>query len=467
MKRSWLGLGLLLLLLGLAACRREAEVGRGPVVLITCDSLRADVVGAWNARERGLTPNLDALIREASWSGPAIASSSSDAPAMASLLTGLSPWQHQVLFGETPQLNAALETLPEALKRRGYETVGFSGNDSYSKETGYGQGFDRFEKLGKGEEAEKRLQRLDRTFVWIHLPEPQAPYLRRHKIEQRLGGSALSLPQRILPNQLAPFFDPSEPLPPGKRRRFWAMYRYNVAFADDRLGRLLAALRASGNWERSLIVVTSTHGEEFGEKGQILNGGNLGRRLIEVPLVVKLPQGVRRPLVAGQGERPAADRTFATIVEAAGGQAPAAAAPSLFRNVPAGALSELYRTNGANLFSWVEGRLQLLWESRFAAPEPEYYRALLARMARGNALAARAELREPPEAILDRLAAAFRRVPPLAGLDRPRLILERWTDGGTAPLVDEGRAAEMAAALAAAWNRFQPAAEAPVGERRE
>jgi hypothetical protein len=213
-------------------------------------------------------------------------------------------------------------------------------------------------------------------------------------------------------------------------------------------------------------VVTSTHGEEFGEKGQILNGGNLGRRLIEVPLVVKLPRGLRSPQT-DKGDRPAAARLFATIVESAGGQAPAAAAPSLCRKVPSGALSELYRTNGVNLFSWVEGELQLLWESRFASPEPEYYRALLARMARGNALAARAELREPPETILDRLAAAFGRVPPLAGLDRPRLTLERWTEGGTAPLVDESRAAEMAAVLAGAWNRFQPLAEAPERERGE
>jgi hypothetical protein len=91
--------------------------------------------------------------------------------------------------------------------------------------------------------------------------------------------------------QLEPFFDPATPLPPGLRRRILAMYRLNAAAGDERLGELLRALRASGQWDRTLIVVTSIHGEEIGEHGQVLHGGNLGRAGLEVPLVIKLPQG--------------------------------------------------------------------------------------------------------------------------------------------------------------------------------
>lgn len=462
---------LLLLLSALLAvsCRGGGPTAeraeRPPIVLITFDSLRADVVGALGGRP-GLTPNLDALIRGADWAGRAIAPSSEGVPSMASLFTGLRPWQHQVLHGRQATLSPALLTLPEALQAAGYQTAGFSGEPSYSKAFGYDQGFDLLGDLDKS--TPDRLKELrDRHFVWIHIPEPAAPYVRRPNFEDRVKTAGLDLPLRVLPNQLEPYFDPAVPLPPDERRRFWALYQLNVAFADDRLGRCLAALRQSGQWDRTLVVVTSTHGEEFGERHQILNGGNLGRQLLEVPLAVKLPAGSRLKITIPRDRRAAAARIWATLVEAAGGAAGPAVAPSLFRDTSGPVLSELYLTNGTNQFSLVDGDDQLLWESRFAPPQPEYYRARLALMARGNAEVARAELSEPPEAIFDRLLAAFRSTPPLTGGGAPALTLERWGPRGSAPVSDPRRTAELARLLARTWNQFLPGETAPGSEARE
>lgn len=461
-------LGLSLLISCLASCRGSAPPQEGPIILITFDSLRADVVGGLGG-ERGLTPNLDALMRQASWAGRAIAPSSWGSPAMASLFTGLRPWQHQVLQEES-RLAPALFTLPEALQALGYETSGFTGEAAYSKQGGYEQGFDRLEELAKGAGAAERLERIGgrRRFVWIHIPEPQAPYFHRPRFDDRIDTGRLELPERVLPNQLALYFDPANPLPPARRRLFWAMYRFNVAWADDRLGRLIQALRSSGEWDRTLLVVTSTHGEEFGEKGQILNGGNLGRQLLEVPFAIKLPFGFRRKIAEPKEGRIASARLWATLVEAAGGEVPPAVAPSLFRRASGGVLSELYLANGTNQFSLVDGDDQLLWESRFAPPQPEYYLARLAMMNRGNARIARAELPVPPEEILGRLRAAFATAPPLSGDGAPRLTLERWdAEGGSRPLAEPRRAAELARRLERTWNSFIPAQRTPGEEARE
>jgi hypothetical protein len=457
-----------LALLGLlfASCGGGAPHA-GPIVLITFDSLRADVVGGLGG-ERGLTPHLDALLRQADWAGRAIAPSSAGVPAMASLFTGLRPWQHQALR-EASRLSPALYTLPEALAAQGYETRGFTGEPSYGRQGGFDRGFDILRDLGKGAEAAAALQSLagKRQLVWIHLREPQAPYYRRPRFASRVSAGRLALPSRIPPNQLAPYFDPRVPLPPGKRRRFWTMYRLNVAWADERLGRLLAALRASGQWDRTLLAVTATHGEEFGEKGQILSGGNLGRQLLEVPLAVKLPAGFARRIAVPRDRRVSAARLWATLVEAAGGEVPPAVAPSLFRPAPPAVLSELYLTNGTNRFSLVEDNDQLLWESSFAAPEPEYYRARLARMGRGKAAIARAGLSERPAEIFGRLLAGFLATPPLSGRGEPRLTLERWQGWGSRPVVDPRRTAELAALLARTWNQFLPAEVPPGEEARE
>ncbi|MFP5288899.1 MAG: sulfatase-like hydrolase/transferase, partial [Thermoanaerobaculia bacterium] len=295
----------------------------GPIVLITLDSLRADAVEGLGG-EPGLTPRMDELIREADWAGPAIASSSWEGSTLATLFTGLRPWQHQVLHPSRARLSPALITPAEALKAAGYETAGHWSGPWYDKTFGFNQGFDAFQHYGKGARLVERLRAMEdgRRFVWAHLPAPAAPYLLHRAFVPRLGRKPPQLPRKVLPMQIERWFDPEVPLPLNQRRRLWAMYCLNVAAADEQLGRLLDALRESGQWDRTLLVVTANHGEEFGEKGQILHGGNLGRQLLEIPLAVKLPAGFGRRIVPPETARVAAARIMATLVEAAGGEAP-------------------------------------------------------------------------------------------------------------------------------------------------
>jgi arylsulfatase A-like enzyme len=440
----------------------------GPIVLITFDSLRADVVGGLGGDPR-LTPNLAALAREADWAGTAVAASSWGGPAMASLLTGLQPWQHQAILDRPARLAPDLLTLPRALKGLGYQTAGFTSGAWYTPENGYARGFESFEDVAKGEEAGERLAALagGRQFVWIHLPEPQAPYLRRAWLLPRLDGGkdereAPYLPRSIEPLQVETYYDPAARLPPADRRVFWELYRLNVAWADERLGRLLEALRTSGQWSRTLLVVTANHGEGFGEHGQLGHGGNLGRELLEVPLLVKLPAGSPR-LAVGRGSRVAATRLWATLVEAAGGSAPPAAAPSLFRRAAPEVLSELYGGNGTNQISLLQGDLQVLWEATFAPPDPAYYRARFQFLADAPESASI----EPPRLPFPRLAAAFAATPPLGDGAAPRLWLERWeAGGGSRPVPDGGRTAALARRLAELWRLHAGEVRTPAAEAR-
>lgn len=404
----------LLLLLALAGCDSAGSkppVHAGPIVLVTFDSLRADAVSGLGGPP-GLTPNLEQLAREADWAGPAVASSSWAVPSMASLFTGLRPWQHQAILTSQAALAPELITLPEALQARGYKTAGYPSGSWYTEPYGYNQGFDTFEGLGRGRVAGELLSRLteERRFVWIHLLEPRAPYVKRDWLVPRLGpGAPAELPRRITQTQLQTFADPSVAVPPHVLRRVQALYRLNAAWADERLGRLIGALRASGQWDRTLLIVTSNQGEDLGESraaADRFHGGSLERRLLEVPLIVKLPAGFGRKIAVPKGERVAAARVWATLVEAAGGAVPPAQAPSLFRAAPAGAVSELYEPAGLSRLSLVEGDRQLLWEARPTAPA---------------------------------------------------LLLERWLPGGgTAPLADPASQTALARRLAADWGDFLP-----------
>jgi arylsulfatase A-like enzyme len=438
----------------------------GPVVFITLNSLRADVVGALGG-EPGLTPSLDRLMGSADWAGRAVAPSSWVIPATAALLTGLRPWQAQALRRGGPGLSPDLLTLPEALKAVGYATHGYYHGHWMERENGYGQGFDSYDLLGDADAAIDRLSHLppDRELVWVHIPEPQPPYVRRNWLLPRLQGLSPGLPPVIRAADLARYLDPAVPLPEAERRRFWDLYRLHVAWADERLGRLLDALRQSGQWDRTLLVVTATCGGELDLRGRTGGGGSLGRERIEVPLAVKLPAGWQRPIAAARGERVATARLWATVVEAVGGPLPPAVAPSLFTHsreaLPV--LSELYSGNGTNTFSLVDGDDQLLWESRFAPPEPEYYRALSEDTP--GAPPPEPPLREEGEVILGRLAAAFATTRPLSGIAPPRLTLVRWEGpSGSRRIDDPKRQAELARSLRRAWYRFVPEELPPDGE---
>ena len=453
-----------LVLPGVSGCRREpaVPVHRGPIVLITIDALRADAVGALGGPPR-VMPALSGLAKEATWAGRAVSPSSWTVPSMAALFTGFQPWRAGSWGSERAVLDARFVTLPEALKKAGYRTAGFRSNHWLQAEYGYSQGFDTFRYLREGKRAEGYLADLKggQELVWIHILPPHAPYVRREPLLDRLDEVPPDLPRQVRPIDLEPYYDPAADLPPETERVFRALYHLNAAWADQMLGRMLEALKRSGQWDQTLLVVTSDHGEEFGESGQIAHGGNLGRQLVEVPLVIKLPAGFERRLQLQPDSRPATVRVGPTLVEAAGGTPEPGAAPSFFQTYDKGVLSELYSGDGVNRFSLVDGDFQLLWESRFAPPEPEYYRA------RYEGLGGNPEppLTEPAKAIFARLEKAFAKVLPLTGLrgQTPQLSLRRWGPQGSEPLNDPARLDRMARQLKNAWLAAN-GSEAPPGD---
>ena len=404
-------------------CSEARPVHRGPIVLITIDALRADLVGS------GLMPHLDLLAADADWAGAAIASSSWTVPSMASLFTGRQPWRHGSWHSARARLRDDLPTLPEILRDLGFRNAAFRSNSWLTQTFGYVRGFERFGPVTRMERVTEILRALDggSQFVWMHVLPPHAPYRLHASYLDRLTAPRDDLPERITPLQMRQFADPAIPLDPDQRERAWQLYQLNAAHADAQVGAMLEALRESGHFDDALIAVTSDHGEEFGENGQVLHGNSLHRVLIEVPLIVKLPAGWTQPL--DPGPVVANYRLFSTLIQAAGGTPPTGSPPSLFEPSHAGALSELYVGNGVNHLSLVEGGRQLVWRSRFAPAEDRYYDAMLA-LADGEPSA---PLAEEPEELVARLEQRFEAAPPLMGGPgtRPQLESFAWSADGT------------------------------------
>ncbi|WP_241982761.1 sulfatase-like hydrolase/transferase, partial [Halorubrum sp. ASP121] len=79
------------------------------------------------------------------------------------------------------------------------------------------------------------------------------------------------------------------------------VYDCSVRYVDEQIGRIIDHLRAEGELERSLIVVTGDHGEGFGEFGKFGHADELWDTLIAVPLILYADRG---PTVTVDGQAP-------------------------------------------------------------------------------------------------------------------------------------------------------------------
>ncbi len=313
------------LALASTASEPATSVTAPDILLITVDSLRADALGSYGSR-RPTSPNLDAFAREAVLISDVIAQAPFTKASIASLMTGLLPGTHKTYtvsksaasilkrsgqvkgpFEVTDALPAELPTLAEALRASGYRTVGLNTNPNLVAAFGYDQGFDDYRFVGGGETYSRapevlrqaldvlRTPRSRPRFVWVHLMDAHNPYTPAEPYRSMF--SAEGPPQMIALEDI----DPAIRIEGSRDVRFYrARYDACVRELDNTLGSFFAELRREGRWDRTAIVVTSDHGEEFYEHGHLGHNTSVLDAQVRIPLLMKIPgvSSARRRMVA-------------------------------------------------------------------------------------------------------------------------------------------------------------------------
>jgi len=302
-KISILAVFVVLVALGLVWFARRESTPRWNVVLLTLDTTRADFLGTYG-RPGNPTPVLDALAREGTRFDRAIATASVTPVSHASILTGLHNREHgvRVLMGMCGYaLQPETPTLATILKDEGYATAAVHSAFPVSAYFGFDHGFDVFESfegaVGRSQagtmswpltELQRRsddttsivVEKLaaldDPFFLWVHYWDPHDPVL-------------------------LPPADRLKDMPRGPQGELVAsreLYGAEVSYVDEQIGRLFDALRASGEWEHTLVVVVADHGEGLGDHGWAYHR-ILYQEQIAVPLLVRIPGVATSPSVAG------------------------------------------------------------------------------------------------------------------------------------------------------------------------
>jgi arylsulfatase A-like enzyme len=254
-----------------------------PIFLVVLDAARADVFRSFDPASP-FGERLSVLARDGIAFTQARTSSPWTRPAVASLMTGLTPWRHRVVDRQD-SLPPRFETLAEALAGQGYSTRAYVTNPNVLPVFGFHQGFDVFEDIGSVDwkaakvDAGQVFARVREAlpsaatrpeFIWIHLMDPHDPYRppRAARAKARSLQRARTSPKRVA-------------------------YDGEILDVDRKLDGFLEELRSAGLYERSLIAVVSDHGEAFNEHGAMGHGKQMFEESIWIPAVVKLPGNAR------------------------------------------------------------------------------------------------------------------------------------------------------------------------------
>lgn len=330
-RRYWQRVALVTGLLGAVfGCQRPpAAPKHSPVVLVVIDTLRADYLGSYGFQGE-VSPEIDRLAKESLVFERCSAGSPWTKPSVATLFTSTYPEIHHVLTEhglfrnrapsarttETDVLEDSFQTLAEVLRDGGYVSTAFVGNPWISSEMGYAQGFSDFHGDSNTPVPQGELKRPSgsllegvRNFLAARAAEPQRPFfLYLHLMDVHGPYDADEADVQAVKD--SPSLGPSIPMGPAEMRRvppylrgpqwtsdpanadvrIWrAHYAAGVRSADRQIGALRRALEESGFLDRTLLIVTSDHGEQLYDHKSWDHGYSLLEHQLHVPLVMRLP----------------------------------------------------------------------------------------------------------------------------------------------------------------------------------
>ena len=266
----------------------EVDLSSHNLLLITIDTLRADRLGSYGY-EDGATPHLDRLAQNGVRFENVYSPVPLTLPTHSVLFTGRNPLATGVRINGVHYLDEAAVTLAERFKDGGFDTAAFVAAYVLISRFGLDQGFDeyedslaiddlfRFTSELRADEVYRRfagwLERRGeandgkRFFAWLHFYDPHLPY------------------------------DPPAPYA-GEFPR--SPYDGEIAFVDATVGRILDDLETAGLLDSTAVVVTSDHGEAFGEHVEQGHGLLTYDETLRVPLILHAPTALPRGLTVSE-----------------------------------------------------------------------------------------------------------------------------------------------------------------------
>jgi len=294
------------------------------IVLILIDSIRPDHMSLYGYH-RETTPVLDSLAYIGTTWSRVQGQSSWTLPAMASIMTGLSPRGHSAGYenGNFYGIDPALPTIPLLIARgAGYQSTAFFNVVFLNETFGFHHGFDHFDCHGSWGDTDIRdaeetvndyLEWYDSSrdtakplFSAIHFSDPSLPYnppspwnsLFTDPHSDDLFNMSWGSRYDLLDLNGSRVEMDSVQL-----EIITGLYDSELAFTDNQIGRLISEMNARGTLDNTLFMIVGVHGEELLDHGGFGHGHTLYQEILNVPLIISgwdIPAGTIEPDVVTQ-----------------------------------------------------------------------------------------------------------------------------------------------------------------------
>jgi len=278
-----------------------ARPSRPNILVFLSDTLRADHLPLFNPQARPATPALDELGRTGTVFEHTYAPANWTKPNVATVLTGLEPWQHGATT-HTASLPEGIRTLPQYLQEAGYFTGAFATNGYISSTFGFERGFDTWRGHGDGPVDAATISREVGTwlarrphdrpfFLYVHTTDCHAPYLAKTRDVASFDpapyrGVANFRRHRQLLNEVR---SGVVELSARDVVRLEALYNASIQNQDRALARILRSLQTLELEQDTVVVFIADHGEEFLDHGSVGHGATLWNELLHIPFVMRIP----------------------------------------------------------------------------------------------------------------------------------------------------------------------------------
>lgn len=266
------------------------------ILFVTIDAVRKDIL--FKSEKYSIMPNLEMLGKIGLYYINAYAPSSSTVLSTYSMLIGKDPSQvklSKVVFTLDDRLievvkslgwkktqllpiNDTTSTFVADLKKAGYKSVTCASIPFYRKDGGITKDFDivdsqvylkrNYNFTGIVADIlpacviywwDKFKDDPNPIFFWVHFPDAHAPYWPHNPYSTKYDSE-------------------------------YIRYLGELRFSDNYLGVMLSKIKESTKWNKLLLIVTSDHGEEFGEHGGGYHASSLYEEVVRVPLIIAGPQ---------------------------------------------------------------------------------------------------------------------------------------------------------------------------------
>jgi arylsulfatase A-like enzyme len=306
------------------------------VILIVLDTVRADRLSIYSDLET--SKNLTVFSRDALVFENCVATSPWTIPSHASLFTGFYPTEHgshgildpkkKGMFGLplTSPLTEEFMTLAEIFRDNCYITGAVVSNsiilNPYLK---LDQGFQISDGARNIGEVYNKYPFHPILHLFCYLTNVYPKYTLFYKAADDITSQSIHLLKNLLPSPIFLFINyldahgPYNPPRPfsgyfldtpfphlqklkqyllrlmnrvdEKSRDAYQLSQYDgeLAYIDDELGRFFSQLKNMGIYDSSFIIITSDHGELFGEHGLYWHRNRMYEGVVKIPLLIKFP----------------------------------------------------------------------------------------------------------------------------------------------------------------------------------